>query len=536
MGRRKGGTGRCSRKNRAAKAAPEPENITKAPHSFVIHRGLPSKHTTELTRDFRQLMEPFTASQLKERKNNSIKDFVSVAGYLHVSHMCVFSMTKLGLYLKISRMPRGPTLTFKVHNFSFSRDVISSLKKQYFLKRAFHSSPLIVMNSFSGEGMHLKLMANMFQNMFPTINVSNIKLKTIRRCVLLNYNPDTKLVDFRHYYVKMSPVGLTRGTKKIVQGKVPNLSRCADMAEFFEKAGMLSESEQEDDPSAQVVLPQTLSSRGARADGQSAVRLSELGPRLTMQLVKIEDGLMDGEVLFHEFINKTEDEKEEIRKKREAKRKLKENRKKVQNENVKQKEVMKEEHKKKSLDGIKKKKEKTETQRLMEMAAAESLRESGGMEEDDDAEYYRQEVGEEPEYDLFTKKSDNRKRRQPSDDTKLRVPKKKVKFDESVKKEYRSAGSSKDNRNSGKFKKRNDSTKPDRDGKKWKGGRSGHPKYGWKARNAEDEQDNKSSKNDRGPKFGKSKGSFKNNDKKPGKGRKVLGSKVQKFKKGFKKR
>lgn len=62
-----------------------------------------------------------------------------------------------------------------------------------------------------------------------------IKLKTIRRCVLLNYNPDTKLVDFRHYYVKMSPVGLTRGTKKIVQGKVPNLSRCADMAEFFEK-------------------------------------------------------------------------------------------------------------------------------------------------------------------------------------------------------------------------------------------------------------------------------------------------------------
>lgn len=36
--------------------------------------------------------------------------------------------------------------------------------------------------------------------------------------------------------------------------------------------------------------------------------------------------------------------------------------------------------------------------RLMEMAAAESLRESGGMEEDDDAEYYRQEVGEEPEH------------------------------------------------------------------------------------------------------------------------------------------
>lgn len=111
----------------------------------------------------------------QERKNNTIKDFVSVAGHLHVSHLCVFSMTKLGLYFKVARLPRGPTLTFKVQNFAFSRDVISSLKKQYFLKRAFESSPLIVMNSFSGEGMHLKLMANMFQNMFPTINVSNVR-------------------------------------------------------------------------------------------------------------------------------------------------------------------------------------------------------------------------------------------------------------------------------------------------------------------------------------------------------------------------
>lgn len=115
------------------------------------------------------------------------------------------------------------------------------------------------------------------------------------------------------------------------------------------------------------------------------------------------------------------------------------------------------------------------------------------------------------------------------------MPKKKVKFDESVKKVYNSAGS-KDNKNSNKFKKRNDSTKSERDGKKWKGGRSGHPKYGWKARNAQDEQqENNNSKNDRGKKFGKSKGSFKN-DKKSGKGRKVLASKVQKFKKGFKKR
>lgn len=48
-------------------------------------------------------MEPFTASTLKERKKNTIKDFVSVAGVLHVTHMCIFTKTEIGLYLKIGR-------------------------------------------------------------------------------------------------------------------------------------------------------------------------------------------------------------------------------------------------------------------------------------------------------------------------------------------------------------------------------------------------------------------------------------------------
>ena len=33
----------------------------------------------------------------------------------------------------------------------------------------------------------------------------------------------------------------------------------------------------------------------------SAIRLVELGPRLTLSLLKIEEGLCDGEVLYHSF-------------------------------------------------------------------------------------------------------------------------------------------------------------------------------------------------------------------------------------------
>lgn len=94
--------GRCVKRNKHANTE-EKDELVRAPHSFVIHRGLPGQHIVELTKDFRRVMEPFTASTLKSRRRNSIKDFVSVAGVLHVSHMSIFTRTELGMYLKFCR-------------------------------------------------------------------------------------------------------------------------------------------------------------------------------------------------------------------------------------------------------------------------------------------------------------------------------------------------------------------------------------------------------------------------------------------------
>lgn len=134
----------------------------------------------------------------------------------------------------------------------------------------------------------------------------------------------------------------------------------------------MSESEYEDDEHNEVVLPQTLTSKGNLENNKSAVRLHEIGPRLTMELVKIQDELMKGEVLYHGSIVKTEEEIEAIKKAREQKKRLKELRRKTQNENVA----------KKSAAGKGSKAEKEED-------------EEG--EDDDDIEYYRQEVGQEPD-------------------------------------------------------------------------------------------------------------------------------------------
>ena len=45
----------------------------------------------------------------------------------------------------------------------------------------------------------------------------------------------------------------------------------------------------------------------------SAIRLSEIGPRLKIKLIKIEEGVCEGPILFHDLIKGTEKEIETIR-------------------------------------------------------------------------------------------------------------------------------------------------------------------------------------------------------------------------------
>jgi ribosome biogenesis protein SSF1/2 len=70
------------------------------------------------------LLYPFTASKLKESKKNTLKDFIAVAGQFAVSHMLVFSQTDKACYLRLIKNPKGPTVTFKIDEYSLAKDVI----------------------------------------------------------------------------------------------------------------------------------------------------------------------------------------------------------------------------------------------------------------------------------------------------------------------------------------------------------------------------------------------------------------------------
>lgn len=84
--------------------------------------------------------------------------------------MCPFLQNKyciVGLMLPLELLP----MSFQ---YCLIKDVVSSLKKHRMHDQQFTHHPLLVLNNFGSDGMQVKLMATMFQNMFPSINVHKV--------------------------------------------------------------------------------------------------------------------------------------------------------------------------------------------------------------------------------------------------------------------------------------------------------------------------------------------------------------------------
>ncbi|XP_016009029.1 suppressor of SWI4 1 homolog isoform X1 [Rousettus aegyptiacus] len=419
-----------SRHQKRARAQAQLRNLeayAAQPHSFVFARGRAGRSVRQLSLDLRRVMEPLTATRLQVQKKNSLKDCVAVAGPLGVTHFLILSKTETNIYFKLMRLPGGPTLTFRINKYTLVRDVVSSLRRHRMHEQQFTHPPLLVLNNFGPHGMHVKLMATMFQNLFPSINVHKVNLNTIKRCLLINYNPDSQELDFRHYSIKVVPVGASRGMKKLLQEKFPNMSRLQDISELLATGAGLSESEAEPDGEHNITeLPQAIAGRGNMRAQQSAVRLTEvrpsgrggflwqpqgrndssllflqIGPRMTLQLIKIQEGVGEGNMLFHSFVHKTDEELQAILAAKEEKMKLKAQRQDQQAQNVQRKQEQREAHRKRSLAGMKRARGEADGDSDAEDPGIPPEVEGPGQEEDDEAEYFRQAVGEEPDEDMF---------------------------------------------------------------------------------------------------------------------------------------
>jgi ribosome biogenesis protein SSF1/2 len=71
-------------------------------------------------------MEPNTATRLKERTRNKLRDFLTMAPALRVTHLLAFTLTDIAPSMRIVRLSNGPTLSFRVERYSLMRDIIAS--------------------------------------------------------------------------------------------------------------------------------------------------------------------------------------------------------------------------------------------------------------------------------------------------------------------------------------------------------------------------------------------------------------------------
>lgn len=393
---------RRTKKRTHVQATVEDEKLI--PKSMVIRVGqtsLSNHSLNQLVKDFRHIMQPHTAVRLKERKSNKLKDFVVMCGPLGVSHLFIFTQSeKTGnVSLKIARTPHGPTITFQVADYSLDKDIRKFMKRPKSLnKEDLMNPPLLVLNGFNTMGGKSrsnqdnddeanveKVVVSMFQNVFPPLNPARTQLNSIKRVFMINKDHETGEISMRHYFIDIREVELSKNLKKLYRAKqnlnkpVPNLHRKEDISSLVldhDIGAYTSESEMDDDAVVQVIdrkdlktnrkQQQPMEGNGQKGDDghialdeqqenqpmprKKAIKLTELGPRLTLKLVKIEEGICSGRVLHHEYVKKTSAEIKALEKKHAEKMRVKEQRKKEQEENIARKKAVKDAKKERKLE------------------------------------------------------------------------------------------------------------------------------------------------------------------------------------------
>ena len=217
------------------------------------------------------------------------------------------------------------------------------------------------------------LTTTIFQSMFPPISPQNTPLSSIRRIMLLNRETTEKgtyVLSLRHYAITTRRTGVSKRIRRLdsVEQRqrekkghaMPDLGRLEDVADYLldpAAGGYTSASETELDTDAEVEVLQTgprkvmsrkeMLRREAGSDKsraksgrnveKRAIKLVELGPRMKMRMVKVEDGLCDGKIMWHEFVRKTKAEEKEMERKWADRREEKDRRRKMQKENVERK-------------------------------------------------------------------------------------------------------------------------------------------------------------------------------------------------------
>ncbi|AAZ10317.1 brix domain containing protein, putative [Trypanosoma equiperdum] len=311
------------------------------PKSIIIYRGEVGGSVRSLMHDWRAVFLPWSSKKLRG-ENRSLKDFLVIASSLSVSHLQLFTAPSYGTSLRIMRFSNGPTLTFRVLSFTLRDEIVAKQRRPANLGNAvWNVAPIVVLNNFTHPDARLRpevpLLETTFKGMFPTVNIQLVKNTDIQRVCLFHYDHVEHVVEVRHYYINAKAVGVSKTVKKLLERRCPTkLGQLESIDEVLEREDVWSDTDGEGEE-----VPLAVPFRKHRE--QCRIKLQEIGPRLTLQLVKVTNGFATGEVLFHRFLRKSAElvARDEARVR--AKRNERAKRKAEQDENVARKKSKREE-------------------------------------------------------------------------------------------------------------------------------------------------------------------------------------------------
>lgn len=307
---------------------------------------------------------------MKERTRNKLKDYLTMAPALQVTHLLAFTLTDISPSLRIVRLPGGPTLSFRVERYSLVKDVLNSSKRGRSVGLEYLSPPLLVLASFPPPSPttppHLPLVMKAFQSLFPPLSPGKISLSSARRVALVSYDPDKGTIEFRHYLITIKPYGVSKRIRKVLGGvdgtvtKSKTLSGILDLgsekdvadfllrrrgdpgpsaADGYESAVSEASSVAGDDAADAVSLASDYVGRNNKKGQKRAVKLDEIGPRMELRLIKITEGVpgKDGSVIYHELVKKSKKEVSSLKAVHAEKQRLRKERREEQERNVQRK-------------------------------------------------------------------------------------------------------------------------------------------------------------------------------------------------------
>eukprot|EP00340_Litonotus_pictus_P006013 CAMPEP_0170535918 /NCGR_PEP_ID=MMETSP0209-20121228/101862_1 /TAXON_ID=665100 ORGANISM="Litonotus pictus, Strain P1" /NCGR_SAMPLE_ID=MMETSP0209 /ASSEMBLY_ACC=CAM_ASM_000301 /LENGTH=438 /DNA_ID=CAMNT_0010837231 /DNA_START=6 /DNA_END=1323 /DNA_ORIENTATION=- len=352
------------------------------PRSLVLRRGKVGIYLQKLIKEVRVMLYPFCAINLKESRKNSLKDFLSIVDLYNLSHMFAFTKTSNNEYMRLARMPSGPTLTFKIDQYCFSSDLATNTENHKPLLKSFHHVPVILLNGFNSNLLSeeytepVKIVSSMFQSVFPPLNFAELEEKQVKKCILVNMKEveaesrplnsmfqsvfpplnfaelEEKQVkkcilvnmkvsgsgepsfELRHYHIDVEKMASKKTISNVINMNKTDFSGYSNIAEYILKqTGYTDNSDNEE---SNVNL--SLNEKGTTKENVHKVNLVEIGPRLDVKLHKIEEGFFKGNVAFHKLIKKSRKEILESAKDIKLKKAEKRKRREEQKENIKKKE------------------------------------------------------------------------------------------------------------------------------------------------------------------------------------------------------